>query len=137
MKKIKISYFVFMLMLASNVSTVSGFSISNQRSQWGQFFQQYVASVGIGALIGVSTDVIAEYCFEKMVPGVRKKTPAQELIVLFAKSFIKSKLLKEIRKDMRRYNIPCKDSLMCWVTHLTPFRSLLRDIYLYSKKNYY
>jgi len=136
MKKIKISYFVFMLALASNVSTVSGFSISNQKPEWRQFFQQYVASVGIGTLIGVSTDVITEYCFEKMAPGVKEKTMAQELIVFFIKSSIKSKLLKDVKKDMWRYNIPCKDSLMCWVTYLTPFRSMLRDIYLYAKNNY-
>ena len=136
MKKIKISYFVFMLTLTSNVSTVSGLSISNQKPEWRQFFQQYVSSVAIGTLIGVSTDVITEYCFEKMVPGVKKKTTAQELIVLLVKSSIKSKLLKDIKKDMWRYNIPCKDSLMCWVTHLTPFRIILRDIYLYAQKNY-
>ncbi len=135
MKKIKISYFVFGLMLASNVSTVSGLSIGNQKPEWRQFFQQYIASVGIGAFIGVVTDVSMEYCFEKMV-GIKKKTPAQELIVLLIKSFIKSKWLKETRKDMRRYNIPCKDSLMYWVAYLTPFRILLRDFYLYSKNNY-
>jgi len=131
MKKIKIFYLVFGLIFASNVLTVSG------KPEWRQFFQQYAVSVGIGALIGVSTDVITEYCFEKMVSDVKKKTMAQKLIVFFIKNYIKSNLLKEIKKDMWRYNIPYKDSLMCWVTHLTPFRSLLRDIYLYSKKNYY
>jgi len=137
MKKIKMLSFVFIISLASSGTPIQGASFDNQRPQWRQFFQQYVASVGIGTLIGVSTDVFTEYCFETMVSdGCKKKTTIQELILYLVQISIKSRLLKEVARDMRRYNIPYKESLMWWVTYLTPFRSIVKDFYCYSKKHY-
>jgi len=135
-KKIKIIFLSLGFLAVSNAETVTIIATREQKPQWKQFFQQYVASIGTGAVVGVSIDVITDYFFEKISPGAR--TMPGVLLAFLIQSWLKSKLLSEIKKDMHRYNIPHKDFLMYWTAHLTPFRSLLKDIYLSAqgRKNY-
>jgi len=130
MKKIKISlYFLFVLTLTMSMPMFSALSFeNNSKPQWKQFFQRYLTSISIGALVGVSIDVVTEYFLEKITKShnANKKIEAQILVNLFIVPLMKSVMLKNIRKDMLRDNIPHKDPLMTLTAYFTPFRGFLK-----------
>ncbi|MGB8367052.1 MAG: hypothetical protein WCD44_01725 [Candidatus Babeliales bacterium] len=136
MKKIKTSYLLGLLLLgASNINTTTIVTLTSQKPAWKQFFQQYITSIGVGTIVGLSVDVFTEYFFGKL-SDEKSKTIGKELMLWVIQSYIKNKLLLDIGKDMRRYNIPHKDSLMFWTAWLTPCCKILKRLYFCKYHRY-
>jgi len=139
MKKIRVSsYFLLVTILTTSMATFTVPSFANNTTpQWKKFFQRYFASVTIGALVGVSTDIITKYLLEEIIKSYRgdKKIEATVLADFFIGPFVKFILLKNIKRDMLKDNIPHKDSLMFLTAYCTPFRGFLKhlDLSLFGK----
>lgn len=133
MKKIKISlYFLLALTLTMSMSTFSEpFSVDNSKPQWKKFSQRYVTSIILGALAGVSTDIITKYLLKEITKSYAdKKIEAQVLVNFFIGPLIKLIILKNVKKDMLEDNIPHKDRLMFLTALITPFRGFFKNGYL-------
>ncbi len=114
------------------MSTFTGQSFSSSReTEWKKFFQSYLASVSIGALNGVVVDEIAKYLLEKIAkPYIETKKEIYDCVYFLISLPIKIATLSNIKRDMVKYNIPHKGSLMFLTTSLTPFRGFLKNGYL-------
>ena len=135
MKKIKVSlYFLLVLTLTISMPTFTvSSSASNPETEWKKFLQSYVASVSIGALNGLVVDEMAKYIWEKVVTNEEGQHSTYLLetfpspVRFFISLFIKIAILSNIKRDMGKYSIPHKSSLMFLTTSLTPFREFLKD----------